>query len=1364
LGASLTQRAQELSAKAAAELTKAKEQYAVVNSSNAPVNNSSSDAANASVPSSLPSDSASDTADLLQLGDAVVVAEGNVGSRSGNAPPALSATVSPGATATVADSVGPNGVSREELLEVLNKMNKKVKVLSMQKQQLLEQNRAAQEAKDRIRTFVVEEILNGGPPGFSEEGNNEEDVRQLQLAWRAQDEQNSLALQQLQSEFQKLRLAAAQNSQNGDNSPSSIYNGSTTSSSSSWEAERTQLIEQHQREMEALRESISSKPQNQQQAKPPPTTPASASTGDGPASEAASGMEVQKVKDAAAAQIEALKKKFVIAHNSGIVKLRAELQDEHRRQAEQLTGELEARHREEVERIRAEHEQELEAAIARQQQPAARASPSPAEELDRLKAAHADELRRLEEAAEARLAAQVERARQEGEQAATTHAEEKLQDLLGQLSSKHRDEIEQLRQKSAGELSRKLSEARTASDESTKELRAQLELALGASEEARRTLLERSREASLALEKQWTDRFMVAQAELAELRQQSDLAAAQARSQEATIRSLEERLQEAMRQCEVTRRVSEDEAASKVEELARLRASLELTSQLEERLRAEHSAEQESLRKALEQQSHEFQETLAIERQKHTEALELAVSAATGVKSDDGSSSAVELSALLAENDAKFAVERLELREAALRAKDEAETAVRAEMTAELDRAAAEYRKAVQDLEKRAYEANVELRASQGLAEARGEQLEAVRRQLDDATAETAALKAASQDLERSTDAQLQENLSKRQQDHDRTVNELKDEVKQAVSAHQESMSQVDSLKSQVSKMEEQKASLLKDLHELKARAEAAEVAAQQAQAGAQARIEASKAESVAQNEEMRKSMEAHVDKMKAHFLARAEAAKEASSGEIKSLQEALKDKDDKLTKLVERLKSITASTANLKNENEELKLKLASEGNIQSALRSELQTLQHSMDETVSNSSATATSLLQQQESLETEKLALQRQVSELKTSQEELSGKLRALTANLNIMVEERNDSHQKLAAAVKLEAKLAASEAEVAGLRDQINKMKLDLTQNSSLVTRLLSEKDATERAQGERTALVGMLESRLAESSDKVSDLHAKLEASLYDLSQRDEALRSSEDRVRQLEGEIAEARSATKRAVEALAVAHKGAEAKSTKTFESLQKELQSVRQQMARKSAAAQKLLQEREAECAELRKANARLQQEVDKGSLSDRRIFELAAKQSNRESQQASEIEIRNKTIETMKTALLERDGELAHAEKKVLDVESQVEELCRVRRREDVNLDYLKDIVVKYLSLPPGSSERARLLPVLATLLQFNAHDYQTIEEGKKKVSWWGSVSPTLISAPDAAATHSQSGSAEVLVNRDPQAQTRTTSLQF
>jgi hypothetical protein len=377
---------------------------------------------------------------------------------------------------------------------------------------------------------------------------------------------------------------------------------------------------------------------------------------------------------------------------------------------------------------------------------------------------------------------------------------------------------------------------------------------------------------------------------------------------------------------------------------------------------------------------------------------------------------------------------------------------------------------------------------------------------------------------------------------------------------------------------------------------------------------------------------------------------------------------------------------------------------------------------------------------------------------------------------MAEERKEQDEKLRIAEKAAAKLKASEVEVSDLREQINKLKLDMTKSTSLVNRLQAEKETGERSHGQRTALVGMLETQLSEMNDKNADTNAKLEAALYDLSQKDEAIQSSEEQVRKLEEELVKAKNATLRANESVVSAQKGTDARTAKMVESLQKELQSVKQQMGRKSAAAQRLLQDRESECGELRNTNKALQSEVDKGSLSDRRIFELAAKQSNRESHQLSEIEMRDSIIERMTEALLDRDGDLATAENQVQAVEGQVEELCRVRRREDVNLDYLKSIVVQYLSLPPGSSERARLLPVLATLLQFDDSDYKIIEEGKNKISWWGSIAPTNIGPPASITVSPQlppttsiaevsvSTGAESSTNRESGGKPRTTSLQF
>ena len=270
------------------------------------------------------------------------------------------------------------------------------------------------------------------------------------------------------------------------------------------------------------------------------------------------------------------------------------------------------------------------------------------------------------------------------------------------------------------------------------------------------------------------------------------------------------------------------------------------------------------------------------------------------------------------------------------------------------------------------------------------------------------------------------------------------------------------------------------------------------------------------------------------------------------------------------------------------------------------------------------------------------------------------------------------------------------------------------------------------------MMGMLESQLAEINEKNSETNAKLEAALYDLSQKDEAVKEAEEKLKDLEGKLVKVQQEKKQATESLAHVQKGAAKKTALQIESLQKELSQLQQSSARKSAAAQRMIQEKEAECSSLRATNKKLQDEVDKGTLSDRKIFELAAHQSNRETAQSEAVKARDRAIDRLKQKLTDQDGALAVAEKKLQEKDEQIEELGRIRRREDVNIDYLKSIVVQFLSKPPGTSERSALLPVIATLLQFNDTDYQTIEEGKSKVSWWGTTEPVEIGGSAASSS--------------------------
>ena len=481
--------------------------------------------------------------------------------------------------------------------------------------------------------------------------------------------------------------------------------------------------------------------------------------------------------------------------------------------------------------------------------------------------------------------------------------------------------------------------------------------------------------------------------------------------------------------------------------------------------------------------------------------------------------------------------------------------------------------------------------------------------------------------------------------------------------------------------------------------------------------------------------MAEHADDLKAHYENKLKSANEEFSI-------ALNKKEDESNQLKKKISNLNNEIETLKSELDKLKSELSNSSNA---------------------ASASANALLEEQNKLEQQIQDINASKLSLSNKNEELSGKLKALSGNLVALAEDKNDLEEKLERSTKLVNKYKNAESQLTALQQENNALKLEQTKTNSVLAKLNQERDANERKHGQRTALVGMLEEQVADLNDSLSETKAKLESTSYDISQKEEEI---EDLKRELEKATTSLKSAESKAAEVAAAAQQNTEKDSiqkSKTIKSLQAQVENLSSQMKKKSAAAQKILKEREAECIELRKTNQYLQNEVDKGSLSDRRIFELAAQQSNRETAAVAEIEFRDKLIAQLTKKLEQFDGDLATAEIEVVEKGDQVESLARVHRREGVDMDYLKNTVVQYLAKPPGSSERTQLLPVLATLLQFDENDYKSIEQGKQKVSWWGEIIPTYIGGSEVPAPAPiPSQAAEVTISSTPQAS--TTSLQF
>ena len=109
-----------------------------------------------------------------------------------------------------------------------------------------------------------------------------------------------------------------------------------------------------------------------------------------------------------------------------------------------------------------------------------------------------------------------------------------------------------------------------------------------------------------------------------------------------------------------------------------------------------------------------------------------------------------------------------------------------------------------------------------------------------------------------------------------------------------------------------------------------------------------------------------------------------------------------------------------------------------------------------------------------------------------EELSGKLHALSNNLAMLAEDKKDMEEALERSTKMLARYKNAESELNILRQENNALKLEQTKTNGALAKLKQEQDASQLKHGQRTALVGMLEEQVADLNDSLNEAKAKLE--------------------------------------------------------------------------------------------------------------------------------------------------------------------------------------------------------------------------------------------------------------------------------
>ena len=159
----------------------------------------------------------------------------------------------------------------------------------------------------------------------------------------------------------------------------------------------------------------------------------------------------------------------------------------------------------------------------------------------------------------------------------------------------------------------------------------------------------------------------------------------------------------------------------------------------------------------------------------------------------------------------------------------------------------------------------------------------------------------------------------------------------------------------------------------------------------------------------------------------------------------------------------------------------------------------------------------------------------------------------------------------------------------------------------------------------------------------------------------------------------------------------------------------------------------EKDAKLRDLAAAVARLEADLSCGGHENRAFVEIANRQAAREGAHAVDLEAAKVATKRLQTAIKSRDAEMADLASKLLAAHAALDE--RAAPGDGPNLEYVKNVVVQYMSLVPGSSEHASLVPVLATVLDFSDDDVAALraaarkhdDDFRKNAPWFGPAPP-------------------------------------
>lgn len=349
--------------------------------------------------------------------------------------------------------------------------------------------------------------------------------------------------------------------------------------------------------------------------------------------------------------------------------------------------------------------------------------------------------------------------------------------------------------------------------------------------------------------------------------------------------------------------------------------------------------------------------------------------------------------------------------------------------------------------------------------------------------------------------------------------------------------------------------------------------------------------------------------------------------------------------------------------------------------------------------------------ERVKQDRSSIARKLSDLDSVRNELQAKYASLDTAY----------HEEQRRVAELEAKLSQQTTEIGNLSVDLAETKKALSDRMGLATRLQTENMGIAAKQAEQAALIENALREAAASKDRAHEMESKMQDAKQEMERVKRIKEDTVAEMKRMKQEMDQQQQAIEAEQEQSAIQF---QALVDAEKEAFKRDVERIEAESKLKSKRALQVVLEKEAEIERLSKRLNELEEDVRSGDADNRKIFEFAQLQAKREAESRAQA----MQLQEMTDQLQEAYRHIQRLQEEKQNHDHELTALMQTQRREGVNMEYLKNVVVQYMSFRPGSSQQARLVPVLSTLLQFSAGDMREIKNASnaRRSSWtsWGS----------------------------------------